>query len=56
MVPVPYIVYRAIQRKLARQAKTIQIRYVGARSLFLKTEKISCFKKKCLDACGQGLI
>ena len=45
MVHVPYIVYRAIQRKLARQTKTIQIRYLGARSLFLKTEKISCLKK-----------
>ena len=43
MVHVP-VVYRAIQRKLARQTKTIYIRYVWARSLFLKTEKISCLK------------
>ena len=39
---MPYIVHRAIPLKLARQTKTIQIRYVWARSLFLKTEKISC--------------
>ena len=42
---MPYIVHRAIPLKLARQTKTIQIRYVWARSLFLETEKISCLKK-----------